>query len=117
MEERLNLNYLKEGTHTIIIPGRKSIKFELVEPKVDNIEWNSKFAQWLIDKRDALWQSSRDGAGVSGMDFSSICKVKSANEYDSSPSRQWAECFINESITSQNAAIKTLKNILDYEIL
>lgn len=117
MEERLNLNYLKEGTHTIIIPGRKSIKFELLEPRVDNIEWNSKFAQWLINKRDALWQSSRDGAGVSGMDFCSICKVKSANEYDSSPSRLWAKCFINESITSENAAIKTLKKILDYEIL
>lgn len=116
-DKRTNLNYLKTGIHVVSIPGRKSIKFELVEPSVDNIEWNPKFAQWLIDKRNALWQSSRDGAGVSGMDFSSICKVKSANEYDSSPSKQWAKCFINESVTSENAAIKTLKNILDYEIL
>ena len=116
-DEKTNLNYLKAGTHVVSILGRKAIKFELVEPRVDNLEWNPKFAQWLINKRDALWQSSSEGAGVSGMDFSSISKVICANECDSSPSSQWAKCFIDKSITSKNKAIKTLKNILDYEIL
>ena len=116
-DEKTNLNYLKAGTHVVSILGRKAIKFELVEPSVDNLEWNPKFAQWLINKRDALWQSSSEGAGVSGMDFSSISKVICANECDSSPSSQWAKCFIDKSITSKNKAIKTLKNILDYEIL
>ena len=114
--ESTNLNYLKAGTHVISIPSRKSIKFELVEPGVEIMEWNPKFAQWAINKKDVVWQSSREGS-VSGMDFSSICKVNNANEHDSFPSRQWAKCFIDKSITSENAAIETLINILNYEIL
>lgn len=113
---RTSLNYLKAGTHVVSIQGRKSIKFELVDPGVENVEWSSKFAQWSIDKIDVLWQSSREGA-VSGMDFSAICMVKCANECETSISRQWAECFLDGTITSDNAAIKTLKNIRDYEIL
>lgn len=115
-DERTCLNYLKAGTHVVSIPGRKSIRFELVEPVVENVEWNSKFAQWSINKKNILWQSSSEGT-VSGMDLSNICMVKCTNESETSISRQWAECFLDESMTSDNAAIKTLKNIRDYEIL
>lgn len=115
-DERTSLNYLKAGTHVVSIPGRKSIRFELVEPVVENVEWNSKFAQWSINKKNILWQSSSEGT-VSGMDLSNICMVKCTNESETSISRQWAECFLDESMTSDNAAIKTLKNIRDYEIL
>lgn len=115
-DERTSLNYLKAGTHVVSIPGRKSIRFELVEPGVENVEWNSKFAQWSINKKNILWQSSREGT-VSGMDLSNICMAKCTNESETSISRQWAECFLDESMTSDNAAIKTLKNIRDYEIL
>lgn len=115
-DERTSLNYLKAGTHVVSIPGRKSIRFELVEPGVENVEWNSKFAQWSINKKNILWQSSREGT-VSGMDLSNICMAKCTNESETSISRQWAECFLDESMTSDNAAIKTLKNIRDYEVL
>lgn len=115
-DARTCLNYLKAGTHVVSIPGRKSIRFELVEPGVENVEWNSKFAQWSINKKNILWQSSREGT-VSGMNLSNICMVKCTNGSETSISRQWAECFLDESMTSDNAAIKTLKNIRDYEIL
>lgn len=116
-EKKINLNYLKSGTHVVSIPGRKSIKFELVEPQMVNMEWSPKFTQWVIAKRDILWQSSREDGNVSGMDFRNICKTKDMDENEFSSSRQWAKCFIEESVSTSNAAIKTLKNIRDYEVL
>ena len=113
-KERTNLNYLKSGAHVVSIPGRKSIKFELVEPKVENLEWTSKFAQWMIDKRKVLWQSSSEDDGVIGLDFSAISQSKQLQKTELSSSRVWAESFLNKQTDSDNTVIQTLNNIRKY---
>lgn len=113
-KERTNLNYLKSGAHVVSIPGRKSIKFELVEPKVENLEWTSKFAQWMIDKRKVLWQSSSEDDGIIGLDFSAISQSKQLQKTELSSSRVWAESFLNKQTDSDNTVIQTLNNIRKY---
>lgn len=110
---RTSLNYLKAGTHVVSIQGRKSIKFELVEPGVENVEWSSRFAQWAINKKNALWESSRED-GVSGMDFSAICQSKYLHGAEESPLRAWAETHYGKDVQSNNKVIRTITNIRDY---
>lgn len=111
---KINLNYLPAGTHSISIPRRKSIKFELVEPKVGMMEWNIKFAKWDIDQRDNHWLSSWIEKGVSGMDFSAICQSNYLQGEEESPLRVWAKIYAGKDMQSHNKVIRTIKNIRDY---
>lgn len=111
---RINLSYLAAGTHTISIPGRKSIKFELVEPEVGMMEWNIKFAKWDIAKKEGHWYSSRIEEGVSGMDFTAICQSKYMQRAEESTLKAWAEIYAGRDVQSHNKVVRTIKNIRDY---
>lgn len=111
---RINLSYLAAGTHTISVPGRKSIKFELVEPEVGMMEWNIKFAKWDIAKKEGHWYSSRIEEGVSGMDFTAICQSKYMQRAEESTLKAWAEIYAGRDVQSHNKVVRTIKNIRDY---
>lgn len=111
-DTKLNLNYLGDGSHTVSVPGRKPIRFELINPTLMNTEWSDTFSQWNIQKKEAIWRTEPINDGVSGMNFSTICQ--SEIEDEDSPSKAWAKIYGGQNPQSNNIVIRTLTNIRDY---
>lgn len=111
-DTKLNLNYLGDGSHTVSVPGRKPIRFELINPTLMNPEWSDTFSQWNIQKKEAIWRTEPIIDGVSGMNFSTICQ--SEIEDEDSPSKAWAKIYGGQNPQSNNIVIRTLTNIRDY---
>lgn len=108
----INLNYLGDGPHTVSVPGRKPIRFELIKPSLMDPEWSNEFSQWHIQKKDAIWKTESVINGVSGMDFSTICQSEIVDE--DSPSKAWAKIYGGKNPQSNNIVIRTLTNLRDY---
>lgn len=111
-DTKLNLNYLGDGSHTVSVPGRKPIRFELINPTLMNPEWSGAFSQWNIQKKEAIWRTEPINDGVSGMNFSTICQ--SEIEGEDSPSKAWAKIYGGQNPQSNNIVIRTLTNLRDY---
>ena len=111
-DTKLNLNYLGDGSHTVSVPGRKPIRFELINPTLMNPEWSDTFSQWNIQKKEAIWRTEPINDGVSGMNFSTICQ--SEIEDEDSPSKAWAKIYGGQNPQSNNIVIRTLTNLRDY---
>lgn len=111
-EKKLNLNYLGDGPHTVSVPGRKPIRFELIKPSLMNPEWSDEFSQWHIQKKDAIWKTESVINGVSGMNFSALCL--SEIEDEDPPSKAWAKIYGGKNPQSNNIVIRTLTNLRDY---
>lgn len=111
-DTKLNLNYLGDGSHTVSVPGRKPIRFELINPTLMNPEWSDAFSQWNIQKKEAIWRTEPINDGVSGMNFSTICQ--SEIEDEDSPSKAWAKVYGGQNPQSNNIVIRTLTNLRDY---
>ena len=111
-DKKINLNYLGDGSHTVSVPGRKPIRFDLIAPTLMGREWREDFSRWNIQKKDAVWRTESIDKGVSGMDFSFICQ--SDIEDEDSPSKAWAKFFSGMNPQSNNIVIRTLTNLCDY---
>lgn len=111
-DKKLNLNYLGDGSHTVSVPGKKPIRFELINPTLMNPEWSNEFSQWHIQKKDAIWKTESVINGVSGMDFSTFCQSEIVDE--DSPSKAWAKIYGGKNPQSNNIVIRTLTNLRDY---
>lgn len=112
-ENRINLRGLDIGEHVINVPGRKPIRFEIVAPFVHSPQWGANYQKWDIDAKKAAWGMAQIENGVSGMDFSPICR-EFINGDERTVSRAWAETFLGHSSHRPNSALKTLQNIRDY---
>lgn len=112
-ENRINLRGLDIGEHVINVPGRKPIRFEIVAPFVHSPQWGANYQKWDIDAKKAAWGMAQIENGVSGMDFSPICR-DFINGDERTVSRAWAETFLGHSSHRPNSALKTLQNIRDY---
>lgn len=112
-ENRINLRGLDIGEHVINVPGRKPIRFEIVAPFVHSPQWGANYQKWHIDAKKAAWGMAQIENGVSGMDFSPICR-EFINGDERTVSRAWAETFLGHSSHRPNSALKTLQNIRDY---
>ena len=112
-ENRINLRGLDIGEHVINVPGRKPIRFEIVAPFVHSPQWGANYQKWDIDAKKAAWGMAQIENGVSGMDFSPICR-EFINGDERTLSRAWAETFLGYSSHRPNSALKTLQNIRDY---
>ena len=111
-DKKINLNYLGDGPHTVSVPGRKPIRFELIKPSLMDPEWSDEFSQWHIQKKDAIWKTESVINGVSGMDFSTICQSEIVDK--DSPSKAWAKIYGGQNPQSYNIVIRTLTNLRDY---
>lgn len=111
-DKKISLNYLSDGSHTVSVPGRKPIRFELINPSLMNPEWSNMFSQWHIQKKEAIWRTESIIDGVSGMDFSTICQ--SENEDEDSPTKAWAKIYSVKNPQSNNIVIRTLTNLREY---
>lgn len=112
-ENRINLRGLDIGEHVINVPGRKPIRFEIVAPFVHSPQWGANYQKWDIDAKKAAWGMAQIENGVSGMDFSPICR-EFMNGDERTVSRAWAETYLGHSSHRPNTALKTLQNIRDY---
>ena len=112
-ENRINLRGLDIGEHVINVPGRKPIRFEIVAPFVHSPQCGANYQKWDIDAKKAAWGMAQIENGVSGMDFSPICR-EFINGDERTVSRAWAETFLGHSSHRPNSALKTLQNIRDY---
>ena len=113
-DERVCLNYLKSGQHTISIPGKKSIHFELIAQEPLAPQWNVKNHTWEVVRPSSLWKDSQNNEGISGMNMSSICHSKYMGEESISATRAWSKLFMGETPKSNNTVIRTLKGIRDH---
>ena len=111
---KLSLNNLAPGPHTITIPGRKPIRFELVAPSAHWPQWDSKFQKWDVGTKQPVWGTAQIENGVSGMDLSPICQTKYLSGEEGPATQAWAETFLGKELNHTNTALRTLKNIRDY---
>lgn len=112
--ERVSLNFLDSGLHTISIPGKKSISFELIGPNPLEPEWNIKYHKWEVIRSSAIWKDSQIEQGVSGMDLSPICQGKYLRKEDIPPTQAWSKLFMGDTPNSNNIVIRTLIGIRDH---
>ena len=111
---RYSLNSLDAGLHIISVPGRKSIRFELLSPTVISSEWRASFMTWEMKRSTAEWKFSKKNDGISGMNLSSICLDTTLGADEVPAIQAWCRLYLGESPESENAVIKTLKGIRDH---
>ena len=112
--ERVNLNFLDSGIHTISIPGKKSIHFELIGPNPQEPEWDVKNHKWAVIRSCAIWRDSQDEKGVSGMNMLPLSQYKFLKEKDIPPAQAWSKMFLGDTPNSNNIVVRTLKEIRDH---
>ncbi len=107
-EGDISLNHLTEGFHYTKIQDYKRIEFELQDAKAITSEWLKDYYQWILDKKNILWESNKTMNGVVGLDFSSIPDQNS--KIESPILRRWADLLTFGQI-SENETNSTLRII------
>ena len=120
IEGDYDLNHLGEGRHTIRIRGFKPIIINILSVKYPIVANNATAGGWQISRRGKVaWDYDNALDGVRGMDFTSagIKQGWASNGIERPVLETWARLHHGLTASSDNIAIKTLKNICEHEQL
>ena len=86
----IHLGELARGMHHLKFPNHQLIDFEFCDAPVTIPEWNETYSLWEINRKEALWESSKTEGKFCGLDFSSI-KTPEHLENRSSILKRWCK--------------------------